>query len=492
MKKKNLKWQVQFYMITLGVPLLLIAAVLFLPPQFDETYPGELPYKMEWLRETGDHRIIVVGGSSVAFGLRSDLIEQEFERNVVNFGLYAPLGSKTMLEACFSEIREGDTIIFSPEQNSETLSFSFQPKEVWEAMDGHFSMIGIFEEEELKRLIGVFPEFACDKLKYALTGKPQPDGIYRRDSFNAYGDIAAAGREANRMPEQYDPTMMIDFTEFPEDDFLEYLNEYAERVRKKGAEFYYRFCPMNELAVVDETELDSYVSELRNRVCFKILGNPHECILDSRWFYDTNFHLNDSGAVVNTYYLVRDLKAEWKDSSKTEIGLPEMPEAWKEVESDQSEENKTGCDNSQDYDGTKNTEADPDRDAEYFIYEEQEDSLSVAGVSEAGRMKKELSIPQACGGKKVTEVLAGSFADCAELEEITVNAGIALHDGCFAGCRTLKRIILNAGPGGIMVGTDLLAGTDALLYTKDRDAYALDYSWGIYSDKIKSIENRTE
>ena len=249
---------------------------------------------------------------------------------------------------------------------------------------------------------------------------------------------------------------------------------------------------MNELAVVDETELDSYVSELRNRVCFKILGNPHECILDSRWFYDTNFHLNDSGAVVNTYYLVRDLKAEWKDSSKTEIGLPEMPEAWKEVESDQSEENKTGCDNSQDYDGTKNTEADPDRDAEYFIYEEQEDSLSVAGVSEAGRMKKELSIPQACGGKKVTEVLAGSFADCAELEEITVNAGIALHDGCFAGCRTLKRIILNAGPGGIMVGTDLLAGTDALLYTKDRDAYALDYSWGIYSDKIKRIEDGTE
>ena len=73
MKKKNLKWKVQFYMITLGVPLLLIAAVLFLPPQFDETYPGELPYKMERLRETGDHRIIVVGGSSVAFGLRNAL-----------------------------------------------------------------------------------------------------------------------------------------------------------------------------------------------------------------------------------------------------------------------------------------------------------------------------------------------------------------------------------------------------------------------------------
>ena len=468
-----MKWKIRFYIITIGLPVFLIAAILCFPTQFDETYLGELPYKTERLHETGDGRIIIVGGSSVAFGIRSDLIEQEFNREVVNFGLYAPLGSRTMLEACFPEIREGDIIIFSPEQNSETLSFYFDPVTVWEAMDGHFSMLGIFGENELKSLIGAFPEFAFAKLRYTVNGKPQPDGIYRRDSFNEYGDIAASGREYNIMPKQYDPAMLIDFTEFPEDDFLEYLNEYADRVRGKGAEFYYRFCPMDELAVVEGEKLDAYVSDLRGRVSFSVIGNPHECIMDSGWFYDTNFHLNESGAVVNTYYLVRNLKAEWKDSSKTEINLPEMPGIPEEEKTDRS-------DNWQDQEEKK--------DAEYFIYEEQEDSLYITGVNEVGRTKTALSIPQIYEGKKVTEVLPGSFADCTQLEEVTVNGGVALHDGCFAGCRTLKHIILNAEPQEIMVGKGVLDGTDALFYTRDRDAYALDYSWGVYSDKIKSIE----
>lgn len=90
----------------------------------------------------------------------------------------------------------------------------------------------------------------------------------------------------------------------------------------------------------------------------------------------------------------------------------------------------------------------------------------------------------------MTEVLPESFADCTQLKEITVNGGIALRDGCFAKCKTLKKILLNAEPQEIVIGTGLLEGTDAFLYAEDRDAYALDYSWGIYAEKIKKLERK--
>lgn len=459
-----MRWKIRFWAIAVGLPVLFTGLILLLPPQFDETYPGELPYKIEWLKKTEAPRIIIVGGSATAFGIRSDLIEEELGMEVVNFGLYAPLGSKTMLEVCFEWIREGDIVVFSPEQNRETLSFSFQPKEVWEAVDGKFYLMsGVFGEEEWKKMLGAFPAFAAAKLKYEITGKPQPEGIYSRRSFNLYGDIDAAGREQNIMPEQYDSTMKIDFTELPEEEFLQYLNDYAERVRKKGAEFYYRFCPMNELAVENEAGLDPYVSMLQKNANYKILGDPHKCVLESGWFYDTNFHLNESGAIVNTYYFVRDLKAEWKDASKTEIQLPQMPKT------------------------QESTEEREDKDARYFVYEEQNGSLYIVGVTEEGAEKKELTIPQYYDEKRVTEVAEETFAECTGLEQVTVNGGIALQDGCFQGCKTLKKIILNGKPSEILAGANLMQGTDALLYTAYYDAYILDYSWGLYSDKIREI-----
>ena len=55
---------------------------------------------------------------------------------------------------------------------------------------------------------------------------------------------------------------------------------------------------------------------------FRFSATPHSCILDPEWFYDTNFHLNESGRQLNTRNLTRDLKAQLGDTSPTEIAVP--------------------------------------------------------------------------------------------------------------------------------------------------------------------------
>lgn len=465
MRKKRVGWRIFFLFVLVILPSVFFVIVFFLPPQFDGTYLGEFAQKKERLTGIEEEKIIIVGGSSTAFGIRSDLMEEKMGKTVINWGLYAPLGSRTMLEACFDEIGEGDIVIFSPEQNPETLSFEFQAEEVWQAFEGdYFSMFRFFNEEGMKKLMGTFPEFAVSKLKYALRGKPEVNGVYRRDSFNEYGDITPGVRPGNCMAGGYDLTQKIDFSILPDGEFVKYLNEYAERVAEKGAVFYYRFCPMNESAVTDESLVDGWYLYLEEKADFTIIGNPHQCIMESGWFYDTNFHLNDAGAVVNTYRFIRDIKAQLRDSSPTEIELPQMPESIAyEMQGDSS-------------------------DAECFIYEDEGENLIITGVADAGILREELTFPMEYEGRKVTAVRAGSIEECRNLRQVNVQGGMILYDGCFEGCTTLRKIILLAEPSEITAGRELLRGTDAMLYTEYADDYRMDYSWGIYSDRIRKSE----
>lgn len=461
MKKTVYRWIYFLVLMVFLLPVFFAFIVFCLPAQYDETYLGALRDKEERLENVQGKKLIIVGGSSVAFGIRSDLMEEQLGMQVVNWGLYAPLGSRTMLEACFDQINEGDIVIFCPEQNPETLSFSFQAEEMWQAMDGNWFKPGIFSESELKQLLGAFPRFAVSKLKYMIEGKPQGSGIYRRNSFNEYGDIESQERERNQMTEGYDAAQLIDFSFFPEEDFVQYLNDYAARVKQRGADFYYRFCPMNESAVVNEEKMDEWFLRLDKLTEFEILGDPHQSVMESGWFFDTNFHLNASGAVVNTYYFVRDIKAQLKDSSVTDIVLPEMPKtAVQTVTGDNSDES---C----------------------FIYTMQDDSVIITGVTEEGKEREELTFPQKHDGKAITAVQERSLKECENLRTVYVFGGITLYDGCFSGCKTLQKIILQGNPSEITVGRDLLRGTDALMYTEDEDSYRLDYSWAQYSDKIK-------
>ena len=108
--------------IILAALFVLLAEQIFflvcgfcLPAQFGDTFMGELKSKYERLKETPGERIVLVGGSGVAFGYDSRLIEEELkEYSVVNFGMYAGLGTKAVLDLSEEYIRAGDIVILSP------------------------------------------------------------------------------------------------------------------------------------------------------------------------------------------------------------------------------------------------------------------------------------------------------------------------------------------------------------------------------------------
>ena len=315
-----------------------------LPVQFGDTFMGELKSKYERLKETSGKRIVLVGGSGVAFDCDSALMDDFFPSyEIVNFGMYAGLGTKAVMDLSENYIHEGDIVILSPEQSEQTFSDYFNGEYMWQAADGAFGMLRDLKSENFEAMLGNFPRFALEKLNYVMKGqKPQTDSIYQKKSFNTYGDIELDTCRENILPNGYDVNQKVRFTEdVVQPEFMDYMNDWAKRLEKKGAVVWYRYCPVNKLSVEDMDDLAAYDVFLRQKLDFPVIGNPENSLMEAEWFFDTNFHLNQPGKEVNTVQLIRDMKAMLGDDRAVTVELPEKPHrTWtaKDSETYQGEE----------------------------------------------------------------------------------------------------------------------------------------------------------
>ena len=353
-----------------------------------------------------------------------------------------------MLDLAQHSIREGDIVIFMPEINGQTLSDFTDGIYALQGLDGAWELLRQIRPDLYPSILGAIPTFAMEKLHYQLAKTlPEPGPLYRRDSFNEYGDIDSQIVSQNIMPEEYDPDLPVVMNdELPTEEFADYLNNYSRKLSKKGASFYYHFCPVNELSVTGGIDVSSSGSEestgalsfaetcaqnfyvhLDKILDFPILGDPRDAVMEAGWFYDTNFHLNRAGRTVFTRQLVRDLKAEFGDTSLTEIDVPAMP-----------------------------------RTLAFTQMSDEEDAV----------------------------LRRSTYAGTTEITQVTIPETVRrIEDGAFDGCTSLKAIYLDAqDPSQILVGQHLLDGTDADLFVpaETLSAYRTDYRFSQYADRIQA------
>ena len=72
---------------------------------------------------------------------------------------------------------------------------------MWQGVDGAWDLLLSLSPEQKGRMLGHFPGFAGQKFSFLLRGDaPCPEGVYRRDSFNRYGDVVSDACGQNIMP----------------------------------------------------------------------------------------------------------------------------------------------------------------------------------------------------------------------------------------------------------------------------------------------------
>ena len=428
--KRKMNLTIKIIALTLAalLPFISVFSVAFLfSPEFDGSFAGALDDKLERLYSIEEDKVVIIGGSSAAFGYDSALIEKYLGMPVVNMGLYAALGTKVMLDLTREGIGEGDIVIIAPELDSQTLSMYFNAATTLRALDGSPKYLLDVPKEHRMSLLGASWSFAAEKLNYKIVGSPEYEGIYKAESFNALGDVGVYRKE-NLMQQYYDPNLEIALDKSIVDgEFLSYLNEYIEYCESVGASVLFEFCPMNRLALSensrDEEARFNFEKYLRKNLACPVISSIEDFIYDEGYFYDTNLHLNTAGATKHTLNVVRDILLHY---GITDVVIeekvpdpPALPE--REVR----------------YFG----EEDPN--AVYFEYEKLADgSYMITAVKEEYRHLKTLTVPLGHNEYKVCAIGAKAFKGSAvEKLIVTENTNLRLFaNGAFIDAEYLSEL----------------------------------------------------
>jgi hypothetical protein len=270
------------------------------------------------LDSTASPRLILVGGSSCAFGIDSKTLEQQVGLPTVNMGLHARLGRDFMLNEVQDRVRPGDVVVVSLEYEllwgdnaSGTLLLELleQRPESIAYVPWHYYPLIL--DEGLQYISGLVRR-SVNKMMSEIITTPPP---YTRDSFNAWGDVVGH----STLPATYKPPDEPLGGKLIQPDqviaAVARLNRFQEQCRHRGAKVVYFYPQVVAQEFSQDSETLRSINEcLRETLIIPILNKPDEMRYPAEWFFDTNYHLTPEGIQRRTELvssrLIRWLKDE--------------------------------------------------------------------------------------------------------------------------------------------------------------------------------------
>lgn len=296
--------------LIIGMFSLLLTTSIFISikPDPEHYYQGSV-LKVRLLQDIPSPRIIIFGGSNIALGIDSEMMEQKLGMPVINDGLQVGLGI-TPLNEIRKYLRSGDIIIISLEYYNFTEEMLYgspqyladwieiSPNRLWYLHDP-ISQIPTMYMIMLQRKINRQINF------YLYNGSlVEMRGVYLGTSFNEHGDFVGHlnDRTSFDIPSSVYPvnTLPAAYEE------LENFNQYA---LSKGARVFYE-AQAHRQTNCDATGMKAirkfYVALKENTTIPVLTDMKHLCLPDD-YFYDTPYHLNAMGRKVRTERLINNL-----------------------------------------------------------------------------------------------------------------------------------------------------------------------------------------
>ncbi len=473
------KWIVPVLLLLL-MPALLCFAASSLPDMYQNSYYAELSPMTQRLYRAEGKRLILIGGSNIAFGVDAPLLkellhEQGFDYTVCPYGLYAAVGTSAMLSLSEDALREGDVVVLAIEPTADTLSIYFGATAFLKCAEKDKGLIAHLNHAQKQRVIGNYLPYIQEKYGIAQSGHlPRAEGVYAKAAFDENCNLVYP-RPGNIMALGYDTSAPIALHDLViESAFAAQVNEYCKQAEKKGAAVFMSFSPMNRSAVTGNPEegLAAYFTLCNETFDCPIISNPNDYLLDSGWFYDNNFHLNTAGAQVRTYRLAQDILAQLGCYEAVRYELPVMPAAQTQT-------------------------AAWTADTGDFLFEITDNGQAyiVSGLTQQGRGKGTLFLPASYQGKPVAGIRADALKDAVRAEEIHIPETVeALPDGLFSACAALKRLVLEHQSAPCAIAPHSLDGLNGLqilvpaaAYPLYRDGYGCaENPWRAYLEQIVS------
>jgi len=269
---------------------------------------------IDLLEKTRGPRIILIGGSNVAFSLDAELMQSELGIPVINNGLHIGLGIAPLKEL-EQHIQPGDTIIISLEYELFTnQSFrSGNPRFLAEWVEYDPSRF-IYLSDPFVMIPTVYTKMVQGKINRAIETSlnggslASQRGIYQGlASFDNNGDFIGHLQEPSQPPKKIPPDP---FPVIPlQDEMFKVLEDFHQTALTKGAIVYFEAPASREINCIatGKTELKNFFNEFEKRSDIPLLTQFNQVCLPDAYFFDTQYHLNVDGRKIKTTQLIKNL-----------------------------------------------------------------------------------------------------------------------------------------------------------------------------------------
>lgn len=290
-----------------GILVLMVAAYVWLPIS-DDLYIAAINDKHDILSSSDSPRLVLVGGSNLAFGVDSERMEGELGYDVINMGIHADLGLRYMLAHVGPYLDRGDVVVLAPE---------FELLATPETRPGLEAAVAVFPRgvsylslQDRGIVKGVLR--ALQRRFWTAIGMERDrNEIYGRGFFNEHGDLTSHLSDDRRFNpalerEEMVPELTYDRTH-PE--VTELLNEFHRSSRARGIRVVLTFPPYPRSLSGSEERIAEWTRQLRSELEVPVISEPRAYQYADSLFFDLVYHLTRKGRELRTDRLIRDLVA---------------------------------------------------------------------------------------------------------------------------------------------------------------------------------------
>lgn len=307
----------QFILKTILMSLLVavtLGAVAVVNRQFflDDVYLMEFPVKERLIAETPSPKVVILGGSNVAFGVDSKVLSDSLGMPVVNAGLHAGLGLRFIMDANTPWLRKGDILVIMPEYG-HLLGNTTGGNSTTVGLIPYFASAREMADLDKDQWTSVCKGWGRETLKMFVDGaknslRPKNDGKYQylKSGFDERGD------EVSHRHMESDMDMLHfksspSFTTFYGKYFPEFVSE-VRSLQNRGIQVILLPPAILKGSLAADRGMINQLSRRLSEV-----GIPYAAPLDTfaypnELLYNSEYHLNAAGVKLNTIHILSAVK----------------------------------------------------------------------------------------------------------------------------------------------------------------------------------------
>lgn len=256
-------------------------------------------------------RIVFAGGSNLAFGLDSELVERELPGyHAVNLGLDAGLGLDFLLDEAGSRLSAGDVVVLSLEYEEFLGLRKGQASSIARVLEARPANASHLRPISVKTLLD--NGFGFFHWLFVSADKKLDEqvirGPYSLSTFNPYGDATwhldkepKTDRLLKAMDREPFRTAPVDVSG------RRVLERFHRRCRERGVRVFLSHPPLPD-HYRDDERIRRIEEKVYRRVSIPVLDTPGSTMLPIEEFYDTEYHLLRHGREIRTRRLLARLR----------------------------------------------------------------------------------------------------------------------------------------------------------------------------------------